>query len=297
MSASVLEALILEGYNIIGVVAQLDKPVGRKKILEKVPTKVVAEKYNIPVFQPEKIRLDYEFVKELKPDVILTLAYGQIVPQGLLDIPRLGCINLHGSLLPKYRGAAPMQYAIIEGENVTGMTLMQMIDKMDAGVMYAKKEVKISEDDTLSTLTSKMVDCAKDLILETLPLYLDGKLKGEVQDDSLVTFCPTIKKEQEHLDLSLPAQKVVNWIRALNDHPGAYLLLDDAKLKVWRARVINDKVTHSLGEIISADKNGLIMQGKDGQISLLELQKEGKNKMDYRSFINGNQNLISKILK
>lgn len=297
MSANVLEALILEGYNIIGVVAQLDKPVGRKKILEKVPTKVVAEKYNIPVFQPEKIRLDYEFVKELKPDVILTLAYGQIVPQGLLDIPRLGCINLHGSLLPKYRGAAPMQYAIIEGENVTGMTLMQMIDKMDAGVMYAKKEVEISEDDTLSTLTSKMVDCAKELILEALPLYLDDKLKGEVQNESLVTFCPTIKKEQEHLDLSLPAQKVVNWVRALNDHPGAYLLLDDAKVKIWKAKVINNKVTYSIGEIISADKNGLIMQGKDGQISLLELQKEGKNKMDYRAFINGNQNLVGKVLK
>ncbi|MCH5171698.1 MAG: methionyl-tRNA formyltransferase [Erysipelotrichales bacterium] len=297
MSAIVLESLILEGYNIVGVVAQCDKPVGRKKILEKVPTKVVAEKYNIPVFQPEKIRLDYEFVKDLNPDLILTLAYGQIVPQGLLDIPRLGCINLHGSLLPKYRGAAPMQYALIEGEKVTGMTLMQMIDKMDAGIMYAKEEVTISEDDTLTTLTSKMTNCAKDLILRTLPLYLDGKLNGEPQDESLVTFCPTIKKEQEHLDLNLDAKKVVNWIRALNDHPGAYLYLDNVKIKIWKARVINDKITKTLGEIISADKNGLIMQGKNGQISLLELQKEGKNKMDYRSFINGNQNLVGKILK
>lgn len=297
MSAEVLESLILAGYNIVGVIAQSDKPVGRKKILEKVPTKVVAEKYNIPVFQPEKIRLDFEFVKQLKPDLILTLAYGQIVPQGLLDIPPLGCINLHGSLLPKYRGAAPMQYALINGEKETGITLMQMIDKMDAGLMYAKKSVEIKEVETLESLTIKLTQCAKELILESLPLYLEGKLKGETQDETLVSICPTIKKEQEHLSLENNAQTIVNWIRALNDHPGAYLLLDDNKLKIWRAKKINNVTSHKLGEIVSADKNGIIMQAKDGQIVLLELQKEGKNKMDYKAFINGNQNLVGKVLK
>ena len=270
----VLEDLIINGYNIIGVVAQPDKPVGRKKLLQKVPTKIVAEKYNIPTFQPVKIRLDYEFLKELKPDLIITLAYGQIVPQGLLDIPPLGAINLHGSLLPKYRGAAPMQYAIINGEKVTGMTLMQMIDKMDAGLMYMKREVSILEDDTLTSLTEKMTKAASDLILEALPLYINGKLPGVPQDENLVTFSPTI-----------------------NDHPGAYLLLDDNKLKIWKAKVINDKVTAQIGEIVSADKKGLIMQARDGQIALLELQKEGKNKMDYLAFLNGNQGLKEKVLK
>ncbi len=297
MSAIVLEALILNGYNIVGVVAQQDKPVGRKKILEKVPTKIIAEKYNIPVFQPEKIRIDYEFAKILNPDLILTLAYGQIVPQGLLDIPRLGSLNLHGSLLPKFRGAAPMQYAIIEGEKETGMTLMQMIEKMDAGLMYAKKKVLISDEDTLATLTIKMTECAKELILETLPLYFQNKLKGEVQDEKLVTFCPTIKKEQEHLNLNLDVHTVVNWIRALNDNPGAYLFLGESKIKIWKAKILNNKVTASLGEIVGYDKNGFVIQGKNGQISLLELQKEGRNRMDFRSFVNGNQNLLGKILQ
>lgn len=297
IAKDVLEALINNGYNIVGVVAQPDKPVGRKKILQEVPTKVMAKIYNIPVFQPVKIKLDYEFMKELKPDVIITLAYGQIVPQGLLDIPTIGAINLHGSLLPKYRGAAPMQYALINGDKVTGMTLMQMIDKMDAGVMYMKKEVEISNDDTLSTLTKKMTTAAIDLILEALPLYIENKLPGEEQDESLVSFCPTIKKEQEHLDLTLPAQTIVNWVRALNDHPGAYLLMDDTKLKIWKAKVVNNNVKTQVGEIVEASKKGLIMQAKDGQIALLELQKEGKNKMDYLSFLNGNQGLVGKILK
>ncbi len=297
IAKDVLEALINDGYNIVGVVAQPDKPVGRKKILQEVPTKVVAKIHNIPVFQPVKIKLDYEFMKELKPDVIITLAYGQIVPQGLLDIPTIGAINLHGSLLPKYRGAAPMQYALINGDKVTGMTLMQMIDKMDAGVMYMKKDVEISNDDTLSTLTKKMTTAAINLILEALPLYIENKLQGEEQDESLVSFCPTIKKEQEHLDLTLSAQTIVNWVRALNDHPGAYLLMDDIKLKIWKAQVVNNIVKTQVGEIIEASKKGLIMQAKDGQIALLELQKEGKNKMDYLSFLNGNQGLVGKILK
>lgn len=297
IAKDVLEALINDDYNIVGVVAQPDKPVGRKKILQEVPTKVVAKIHNIPVFQPVKIKLDYEFMKELKPDVIITLAYGQIVPQGLLDIPTIGCVNLHGSLLPKYRGAAPMQYALINGDKVTGMTLMQMIDKMDAGVMYMKKDVEISNDDTLSTLTKKMTTAAIDLILEALPLYIENKLQGEEQDESLVSFCPTIKKEQEHLDLTLSAQTIVNWVRALNDHPGAYLFMDDTKLKIWKAKVVNDNVKAQVGEIVEASKKGLIMQAIDGQIALLELQKEGKNKMDYSSFLNGNQGLVGKILK
>ena len=295
ISAEVFEAMILDGYHFVGLIAQPDRPVGRKGLLEKVPTKVVAEKYNIPVFQPVKIRKEYEFVQELKPDVIITLAYGQIVPQGLLDIPKYGCLNLHGSLLPKYRGAAPIQYALINNEKVTGMTLMEMVAAMDAGRMYAKKEVEIDEEDNSTSLFKKMAGAAKELILESLPLYIDGKLPGEEQDESQVTFCPTIKPEQERIDLSLDVKEIFGWIRGLSDHPGAYFMLEDKKLKVFKAKVINDQ-EGNVGEIIRADKGGLVVQLKGGQLSLLELQKEGKNKMDYKSFLNGNQNLLGKKL-
>ena len=297
IAAKVLRTVVNEGYNVIGVIAQPDRPVGRKGLLEKVPTKVVAEEFNIPVFQPLKIRKDYEFVKELNPDIILTVAYGQIVPQGLLDIPRLGCLNLHGSLLPKYRGAAPIQYALINNEEVSGMTLMEMIDKMDAGRMYAKQVVIIDEEDNSTSLFEKMGDAACQLVIDDLPKYINGELIGEEQDESLVTFCPTIKPEQEKIDLSLTVKEIYGWIRGLSDVPGAYLYLDDMKFKIYKAKIVNDLIQGEIGEIIKADKTGLTLQCKDGQLNLLEVQKEGKKRMDYKSFINGNQNLKGKILK
>lgn len=296
ISAYVLKAMIEDGYNIIGVIAQPDKPVGRKGELEKVPTKVIAESFNIPVFQPLKIRNDFEFVKELNPDVIITLAYGQIVPQGLLDIPKYGCLNLHGSLLPKYRGAAPIQYALINGDKVTGMTLMEMVKAMDAGKMYAKKEVIIDEEDNATTLFDKMAVAAKDLILEKLPLYIDGELPGEEQDESLVTFCSTIKPEQEKLSPYYGVNQMLGWIKGLSDHPGAYLLLDNQKFKIYKAKIYSSNVTGEVGKIVQADKRGLILQCKDGQLTLLEVQKEGKKRMDYKSFLNGNQNILGKKL-
>ena len=295
ISAKVFEAMILDGYKFVGLVAQPDRPVGRKGQLEKVPTKVVAEKYNIPVFQPIKIRKEYDFINELNPDLIITLAYGQIVPQGLLDIPKYGCLNLHGSLLPKYRGAAPIQYALINNEKVTGMTLMKMVAAMDAGTMYAKKEVLIDEEDNSTSLFNKMAEAAKELILTALPKYIDGELPGEEQNENQVTFCPTIKPEQERLDLSLDIHDIFGWIRGLSDHPGAYFLLEDKKLKVFKAKIVNEN-SGTVGEIVRADKGGLIVQLKGGQLSLLELQKEGKNRMDYKSFLNGNQGLLGKKL-
>ena len=296
ISASVFEAMILDGYQFVALIAQPDRPVGRKGELEKVPTKVVAETYNIPVFQPVKIRKEYEFVKELNPDVIITLAYGQIVPQGLLDIPKYGCLNLHGSLLPKYRGAAPIQYALINNEKVTGMTLMEMVAAMDAGKMFAKQEVEISPEDNSTTLFKKMGEAAKELILEKLPLYIDGELPGEEQDESLITFCPTIKPEQEKLNLDLNVQEIYGWIRGLSDQPGAYFYLEGKKLKVFKAVILNKNEDKPVGEIVQADKHGLVVQLKGGQLSLLELQKEGKNRMDYKSFLNGNQGLLGKKL-
>ena len=292
ISAYVFEKMIQDGYHFVGLVAQPDHPVGRKGIVEKVPTKVIAEKYNIPVFQPEKIRLDYSFMNDIKPDLVITLAYGQIVPQGFLEIPRLGCLNLHGSLLPKYRGASPVQSVLINNEKVTGVTLMEMVKAMDAGRMYAKKEIEISEDDNATSLFNKVKEAASELVLESLPLYINGELKGEEQDENAVAFCSMIKPEQEKLDLNLSAQELVGWIRGLSDEPGAYLYINNLKIKIYKAEVVDNSVTADIGEIIKADKNGLYMQAKDGVISLLEVQKEGKKRMDYRSFINGSQGLL-----
>ena len=296
ISAYVFEKMIEAGYHFVGLVAQPDHPVGRKGIIEKVPTKVIAEKYNIPVFQPEKIRLDYSFMDEIKPDLVITLAYGQIVPQGFLDIPRLGCLNLHGSLLPKYRGASPVQSVLINNEKVTGVTLMEMVKAMDAGRMFAKKEIVICEDDNATSLFNKVKEAASELVLESLPLYINGELKGEEQDENEVTFCSIIKPEQEKLDLNLSIEQIVGYIRGLSDEPGAYLYLNNLKLKIYKAKVVDHSVTAEVGTIIKADKSGLYMQASDGVISLLEIQKEGKKRMDYRSFINGNQNLLGQKL-
>lgn len=292
ISAYVFEQMILDGYHFVGLVAQPDHPVGRKGIIEKVPTKVIAEKYNIPVFQPIKIRKDFSFMDNLKVDLVITLAYGQIVPQGFLDIPRFGCLNLHGSLLPRLRGASPVQTALINNEKVTGVTLMEMVAAMDAGRMYGKKEVNIEEDDNATSLFKKISEAAKDLVLELLPKYVNGELEGVPQDENEVTFCSLIKPEQEKLDLSKDILEVYGYIRGLSDEPGAYLYLDNQKLKIFKAKVANDLVTAEVGTIVQADKRGLFLQCQNGQLAILELQKEGKKRMDYKAFINGNQNLL-----
>ena len=292
ISAYVFEQMILDGYHFVGLVAQPDHPVGRKGIIEKVPTKVIAEKYNIPVFQPIKIRKDFSFMDNLKVDLVITLAYGQIVPQDFLDIPRFGCINLHGSLLPKLRGASPVQTALINNEKVTGVTLMEMVAAMDAGRMYGKKEVIIDEEDNATSLFKKISEAAKDLVLELLPKYVNGELEGIPQDENEVTFCSLIKPEQEKLDLSKDILEVYGYIRGLSDEPGAYLYLDNQKLKIFKAKIANDLVTAEVGTIVQADKRGLLLQCQNGQLAILELQKEGKKRMDYKAFINGNQNLL-----
>ncbi len=297
ISANCLRGLIEHGFNIVAVITQADKKVGRKEIITKSPVKLVAEEYNIPVYTPIKIRLDYEFLKEINPDLILTFAYGQIVPQGVLDIPRLGCLNLHGSLLPKYRGASPIQAALFNNEEVTGVTLMEMIKQMDAGRMYAKKEVRIEKDDNATSLFNKIGDAGLELALEALPKYVDGLLEGVPQDESLVSFCGIIKPEDEKIDVNCSAKTIYGLIRGLSDNPGAYLYLDEAKIKIYKADYVSGEYSGENGEIIQADKNGLLMKCHDGAIKILELQKEGKKRMDYRSFINGNQNLLHRYFK
>ena len=296
MSANTLEALIKSGWNFVALISQEDKEVGRKHQLVDTPTKVVAKKYNIPVYQPKKIREEYEFVKDLNPDLILTFAYGQIIPQGLLDIPKYGCLNLHGSLLPKYRGAAPIQRAIINGETETGITLMEMISQMDAGRMYATIKVKIEENDNYSSLTKKLSEAGVKIVNDNLLKYLNGDLLGKTQDGNLVTFANKITPEEEHLNINLSAKEQVNYIRALSETPGAYLYLDNQKLKILEAKVYKEETKNPIGTIVLENKH-LLYQAKGALIELITIKPENKNLMKAIDYVNGHQDIIGKILK
>ena len=297
IASNVLEKLILCGYKIVGVVSQPDRPVGRKKLLLPTPTKEVASKYNIPCYQVENIKKDYDFIKDINPDLILTLAYGQIIPQGLIDIPQYGCLNLHGSLLPKYRGAAPIQYALINNDEITGMSLMEMNDKMDEGKVYASNIIDIAEDDNATSLFVKMGEAAFELVSDCLDDYLNGKLPGEEQDSSKASYCPTIKKEEEKLNLYDSVERIYGYIRALSDEPGAYLNLENEVLKIYKAKIVSKEVKGEVGELLQIDKNGVLLQCRDGILSLLELQRGGKKRMGYKDFANGNAALLHHILR
>lgn len=286
MSALVLSSLIDAKFNVVGLVCQADKEVGRDHEAPLVPTKQVAVQHGIPVFQPHKIRVDFDFAKTLDFDVIVTMAYGQIIPQGLLDLAKVGCVNLHGSLLPKYRGAAPIQRAIMNQEKVTGVTLMKMVAAMDAGEMYDKEEVNIDSNDTYSLLANKISFVASKLIVKDLLKYANGELKGVEQNEKEVTIANKIKPEDEHLPLFKNVEATTAYVRGLSEEPGAYVLLNDKKLKIYHASVFNHEIIRAVGEIIP-NKKHLLIQLYDGQMELNIVQLEGKKKMDGASFLNG----------
>ncbi len=286
MSGEILEHVIQEGFDVVGLVCQEDKEVGRDKHKEAVPTKKVALAHGIPVFQPHKIRLDFEFAKTLGYDVLLTMAYGQIIPQGLLDLAKVGNINLHGSILPKYRGAAPIQRSIMAGDDETGCTLMEMVAAMDAGVAYDIEKIKIEDEDNYTSLCKKMAEAGKALVSRDLLKYANGELKGEEQKEKDVTIAAKIKPEDEHLPLYLSVRGAFNYVRGLSEEPGAYLLLEGKKLKVYKCHIENKKVIRAVGEVVP-DKKKLLVQFYDGMLSLDVVQLEGKKKMDASSFING----------
>ncbi len=296
ISSKVLEGLLSAGYSIVGVITNPDKEVGRKRVLTPSPVKQVALAHGIPVFQPRKIREDYSFLQELKPDLILTMAYGQIVPQGVLDIPKLGCLNLHGSLLPALRGAAPIQRAIGNGDKVTGVTLMEMVAKMDAGKMFAKEEVTIDEEDNYSSLCDKISAAALTLSLRALPAYIAGELPGEEQDESLVTFANKILSEEEHLDLGLDSAPFLRNVRMLSLIPGGYLFLEGKKFKILGAKILDAVCNAPLGTL-SIENKKLLLQLSDGRIEITLLQEEGKKMMPSRDFLNGNRSIGGKILQ
>lgn len=295
ISATCLEKLLEAGFNVVAVVSNEDKEVGRKRILTPTPVKEVALRHGIPVHQPHKIRLEHDFLKQYNPDLIITFAYGQIVPKEVLEAPRYGCLNLHGSLLPEYRGAAPMQRAIFDGKKETGVTLMEMAEKMDAGRMYAKKLFPIEEEDNYTAVSKKMSIAASSLMIESLLPYLNGELRGEEQDESKVSFANKIKPEEERLDLGMDAEALLCHIRGLSEEPGGYLLLKGEPLKIFKAKLLNNDEKHPIGTIIQADKR-LIFQAKGGEVEVFDLQLRGKKRMEARSFLNGAHNLAGETL-
>lgn len=287
----VLEALVEENYNVVLVVTNQDKITGRKKELMPSEVKQFAVLNNIEVFQPASVKVDYQKIIDAKPDVIVTCAYGQIIPKVVLDAPRVGCINVHGSLLPHLRGASPIQSALFEGLEETGITIMEMVEKMDAGRMYYKEVVKIAQDDNYTSLYEKMCKCAKSAIKNSLSDYLEGKLKGEEQDESMVTFCKKIKPEDEFLTLDLPLNEFVNRVRGLSYTPGGYVHYDNKKLKILKCSYYSDEKLKEPGYFIKKNKSLLLLQLTHGLVSIEEVQKENKNKMDAKSFMNGERNL------
>lgn len=283
----ILEALIKE-YNVIGVVTQPDKLVGRKQILTMSPVKECAIKHNIPVFQPIKIRVDYEDIKNLHPDLIVTAAYGQLVGMELLDSPKYRSINIHGSLLPKYRGGSPIQTAIKNGETKTGITIQYMEKGMDTGDILAIRSIPIEDNDTSETMFEKLSLLGRDLLLETLPKLINNQIKPIKQNELDATFAYNIKTEEEALDLNKTAKEVYNQIRAFIPSPVAYLTLDDELIKIYAARISTINHQQQPGTIINVSKDYFtIACGQNTAIDILQLQPAGKKVMNAKDYING----------
>lgn len=294
----ILEGLI-ENYDVVGVVSQPDKRVGRHQELVYTPIKEVAVKHNIKVFQPEKIRNDYEDILALEPDLIVTCAYGQIIPKTILDYPRLGCINVHASLLPKLRGGAPIHRAIIEGYEKTGVTIMYMDVKMDNGDIISTKETVIEDSDNLEKLHDRLSIMGRDLLLETLPSIINGTNKRIKQNEEEVTFGYNIQREEEHIDFNNSTREVFNHIRGLCPFPSAYALLDGVEVKIYDSYIGNKKYAATPGEICSLYKDGLGVCTRDGEIVITCIKIAGKKKMLVRDYLNGvkEDNLLGKVFK
>lgn len=285
-AVSVLERLLEEGYNVVGVVSQPDKPVGRKRELKPTPVKECALRHNIPVLQPIKVRTDYEDILALEPDLIVTAAYGQIVPSELLEAPTHGAINVHASLLPKYRGGAPIHQAILDGETETGVTIMYMVDKLDAGDMIANTIVPIEETDTVGTLFDKLAVAGSDLLIKTLPAFLEGWIEAVPQDERDVTFAPNISRDREQLDWSQPGASIFNHIRGMNPFPTAYTLIAGERVKVFASEKTSG--SGEAGTIVRLEEDGFVVAtGNDVAIKVTELQPAGKKRMDGATFMRG----------
>lgn len=291
-AAYILEGLIKADFNIVGVVTQKDKEYGRKRILKPSEVKLMASKYNIPVLTPDKIRHDYEAILELKPDLIITSAYGQIVPKEVLEFPKYKCINTHGSLLPLYRGGAPIQRAIINGEEKTGITIMFMNEKMDEGDILYQKELLIDINDTNTSLFNKLSDLALSMLLELVPSIFKNDINPIKQDNAKATYAPILTKDIERINFNYNVLDVYNHIRGLLDNPGCYFIIKDKKYKI-------EKVSFEYNELVKAnvfkglENDYLRVDCLNGFIKIYNIKPEGKNSMDAKSFFNGvGRNLV-----
>ncbi|MEZ0535789.1 methionyl-tRNA formyltransferase [Caldicellulosiruptoraceae bacterium PP1] len=284
-----LEKLIANQYDIELVVTQPDKPVGRKQVLTPPPIKEVALKNSIEVVQPDKLRNNIDIINKLKlinPDVIVVVAYGKILPKEILDIPKYGCINVHASLLPKYRGAAPIHRCIIDNLKQTGITIMKMDEGLDTGDILSQCSVEITMDDDIQTLSDKLSKCGADLLIETLKNI--ENIKPQKQDSSIATYAPPISKIEGLIDWTNSVKEIFNKYRALKYWPGLYTYFNGKILKVHNIEVHNNLNSSSnFGEIVSIENDGLYVKASDGLIKIIELQIEGSKKMDAKSFING----------
>ena len=286
-AVAILDALVQSDIEVVAVVSQPDKKVGRKQILQATPVKERALYYNIPVLQPIKIKESLEELKELNLDLIVTCAYGQFIPESILNTPKYGSVNIHASLLPKYRGGAPIHKAIINGETETGITIMRMVKKMDAGDIIFQETCPIYEEDDFGLLHDRLQEVGSNMIKKYLDKLFDFELKTQIQDESLVSFSYNISSEEEFVNFNDSVKNVVNKIRGLNPWPVAHSIIDNKKVKLFKA--VKSDLTSDLdvGTVIGLYQDGLAVKVKDGVILIKELQVEGKNRMTAQAFYQG----------
>lgn len=291
-SAVVLKGL-LKKYDVRAIVSQPDRKSGRDGKIMPTPVKKVGLDHTILVIQPENIKEQYDEVLAFNPDLIITCAYGQILPKELLTAPRLGCINVHASLLPKLRGGAPIHHAIMDGHTKTGITIMYMSTGMDEGDIISQKEIPIEYNDTAESLHDKLAKLGRDLLLETLPSIIDGTNSRTKQDTFSATYAPTIKREDERIDFSKSRREVYNKVRGLYSWPGAYCLFEGKILKIWEARETSNVFNNLFdGQITAIYEDGFGVKVDNGEIVFTSVQLEGKKKMSAKDFINGHSDKI-----
>ncbi|MEI7239916.1 methionyl-tRNA formyltransferase [Pectobacterium brasiliense] len=283
-----LDALLSSGHEVVGVFTQPDRPAGRGNKLTPSPVKVLAEQHSIPVFQPKSLRPEENqaMVQALNADVMVVVAYGLILPQPVLSMPRLGCINVHGSLLPLWRGAAPIQRALWAGDSETGVTIMQMDVGLDTGAMLHKISCPILQQDTSATLYDKLAELGPRGLLETLEQLADGSAVAETQNDALATYAEKLSKEEARLNWQLSAEQLERSIRAFNPWPVSYFIVDEQPVKVWKAEVIAKAHGSQPGTIIQADKQGIQVATADDILNIQELQPAGKKVMAAQDLLN-----------
>lgn len=283
-----LAALLKSQHQVVGVLTGPDKPAGRGKKLTPSPVKVIAEEHNIPIFQPKTLRGEenQQWIMDQHADIMIVVAYGLILPQTVLDIPPLGCLNVHGSLLPRWRGAAPIQRSIWAGDKETGVTIMQMDAGLDTGDMLLKSTCPIISEETSASLYDKLANIGPDALLNTLNLITSRKVQPETQDNNLVTYAEKLSKDEAKIDWNLSAVQIERCIRAFNPWPISHFFVDDQLIKIWQASVIEEKTSQNPGTIIHADKKGIQISTGNGILNITQLQLSGKKVMSAADLLN-----------